>query len=96
MNFESRNLPAQTMQHCIDADTDKLMNSMGGGMRKDVCSKQDVQRVGNTIVVDSVCKFGPDDDLACRRQRRLQQRLHGQGHSKREGRRPGMSAERTA
>jgi Protein of unknown function (DUF3617) len=59
MNFENRNLPAQTMQHCIDAETDKLMNSMGGGMRNDACSKQDVQKVGSTIVVDSVCKVGP-------------------------------------
>ena len=59
MNFENRNLPAQTMQHCIDAETDKLMNSMGGGMRSDACSKQDVQKVGSTIVVDSVCKVGP-------------------------------------
>jgi hypothetical protein len=58
MNFENRNLPAQTMQHCIDADTDKLMNSMGGTMRSDMCSKQDVQKVGSTIVVDSVCKVG--------------------------------------
>jgi hypothetical protein len=59
MNFENRNLPAQTMQHCIDVETDKLMNSMGGGMRSDMCSKQDVQKVGSTIVVDSVCKAGP-------------------------------------
>jgi hypothetical protein len=59
MNFENRNLPSQTMQHCIDADTDKLMNSMGGAMRSDMCSKQDVQKVGSTIVVDSVCKVGP-------------------------------------
>src|SRR5690242_12256334 len=36
MNFENRNLPAQTMQHCIDAETDKLMNSMGGTMRSDM------------------------------------------------------------
>jgi uncharacterized protein DUF3617 len=59
MNFENRNLPAQTMQQCIDAETDKLMNSIGGAMRSDVCSKEDVQKVGGTIVVDSVCKVGP-------------------------------------
>jgi Protein of unknown function (DUF3617) len=27
-------------------------------MRQDMCSKQDVSRVGNTIVVDSVCQVG--------------------------------------
>ena len=35
------------------------MSSIGGNMRKDMCSKQDVKKVGNTIVVDSVCKIGP-------------------------------------
>lgn len=51
--------PAQVAQHCIDAETDKLMNSIGGEMRKEACSKQDVQKVGSTYVIDSVCKFGP-------------------------------------
>ncbi len=58
MTFEGRNIPAQTMQHCIDAATDKEMNTIGGAMRRDMCSKQDVQQVGSTIVVDSVCKIG--------------------------------------
>jgi hypothetical protein len=56
--FEGRNLPAQVAQHCIDAETDKLMNSVGGNMGRENCSKKDVQRVGNTVVVDSVCKVG--------------------------------------
>ncbi len=58
MTFESRNLPQQTIKQCIDAATDKLMNSMGGQIQKQNCSKQDMQRVGDTIVVDSVCKTG--------------------------------------
>jgi hypothetical protein len=58
MAFEGRNLPAQTMQHCVDAQTDKLMNSNFGGMSKDACSKQDVKQAGGTITIDSVCKFG--------------------------------------
>ena len=58
MAFEGRNLPAQTVEHCIDAETDKMMNSIGGNLQKEACSKQDVTKVGNTIVVDSVCKFG--------------------------------------
>ena len=52
-------MPAQIAQHCIDAETDKMMNSIGGEMRKEACSKQDVQKVGATYVIDSVCKFGP-------------------------------------
>jgi hypothetical protein len=58
MTFEGRNIPAQAMQQCIDAATDKLMNGSFASQRTEACSKQDVQRVGTTIVVDSVCKFG--------------------------------------
>jgi len=58
MAFEGRNLPTQSSEHCIDAETDKLMNSIGGNMQKEACSKQDVTKTGGTIVVDSVCKFG--------------------------------------
>src|ERR1044071_1073463 len=59
MIFEGRNLPQQNIKQCIDAATDKMMNSMGGQFQKENCSKQDMKRVGNTIVVDSVCKMGP-------------------------------------
>jgi hypothetical protein len=58
MTMEGRNIPMPAAQHCIDAETDKLMSSIGGSMQKDMCSKQDVQKVGSTIVVDSVCKIG--------------------------------------
>jgi hypothetical protein len=58
MTFEGRNLPPQVMQQCIDAATDKMMSSFGGNMRQDMCSKQDVQKVGSTLVVDSVCQMG--------------------------------------
>jgi hypothetical protein len=57
MSSDSRNMPAQTMKHCIDAATDKLMNSPNASMGREQCSKQDVQRVGSTIVIDSVCQF---------------------------------------
>jgi hypothetical protein len=58
MAMEGRNLPIPASQHCIDAETDKLMNAIGGSMQKEACTKQDVQKIGNTIVVDSVCKIG--------------------------------------
>jgi hypothetical protein len=51
-------MPPQTFQHCIDAATDKEMNTMGAGTGARKCSKQDVQRAGNTITVDSVCDIG--------------------------------------
>jgi len=53
---EGHGMPPTTSEHCIDAETDKLMNSMGGNMRQEMCPKRDVQKVGSTIVVDSVCK----------------------------------------
>jgi hypothetical protein len=53
---ERRGLPPQTMKHCIDAETDKTMNSLSGGTQN--CLKQDMQHVGNTIVIDSVCRSG--------------------------------------
>ena len=59
MTTEGHNMPPNTSEHCIDAETDKLMSSMGDNVRQDMCSKRDVKKVGNTIVVDSVCKFGP-------------------------------------
>ena len=58
MMFEGRNLPAQTMQQCIDASSDKVMNANFGGSAQETCSKRDMQNVGGTIVVDSVCTFG--------------------------------------
>ncbi len=58
MTFEGRNLPPQTMKHCTDATTDRLMNMNFGGSNEQNCSKQDMKTVGSTIVIDSVCKFG--------------------------------------
>jgi hypothetical protein len=58
MTFESRGVPPQSMQQCVDAATDKLMSSNFGGMTKEACSQQDIKTAGGTIMVDSVCKFG--------------------------------------
>ena len=58
MMLEGRSSPMQTFQHCIDAATDKQMNTMGAGITANQCSKQDVKQSGNTITVDSVCDLG--------------------------------------
>ena len=55
MSFESRNAPAQTIQQCIDAATDQMMQSSAGPMAREACSKRDVQRSANTITIDSTC-----------------------------------------
>jgi Protein of unknown function (DUF3617) len=58
MAFEGRKLPAQKIQQCVDAATDKLMNSNFSGPAKEACSKRDITKNGDTMVIDSVCKFG--------------------------------------
>jgi hypothetical protein len=58
MAFEGRNLPPQVVQQCIDAATDKMMSAFGSNLSQDMCSKQDVQKVGSTLVIDSVCQIG--------------------------------------
>ncbi|MBV8410086.1 MAG: DUF3617 family protein [Alphaproteobacteria bacterium] len=42
--------------HCVDAATDKLLNDRLSG-NQGGCSQQGMNRSGNTIVVDSSCKF---------------------------------------
>jgi hypothetical protein len=59
MVFEGRNMPPHVSQHCVDAETDKLMNAFGNSATKDMCSKMETQKVGDTYVVDSICKMGP-------------------------------------
>lgn len=58
MTFEGRKLPPRTMQLCVDAKTDKLLNSKFDGTSGDSCSKRDVKVSGDTITMDSVCNFG--------------------------------------
>ena len=58
MNLAGVSSAMPTFQHCIDAATDKDMMMQGGNMRGQTCSKQDVQRSGDTITIDSVCDIG--------------------------------------
>ena len=58
MEFAGRNTPGQTMQQCIDASTDHMMQSNAGPSGQSTCSKRDVQRSGDTITIDSVCTVG--------------------------------------
>jgi hypothetical protein len=52
-------LPELTTKLCLDASTDKMMMEAGLSLSKGMCEKQDVTHDGASIVVDSVCKFGP-------------------------------------
>ena len=46
---------AQTMQQCIDAATDQMMQAGAGPVPRADCSKRDVQKSGNTITIDTAC-----------------------------------------
>jgi Protein of unknown function (DUF3617) len=56
MNIANRN--AQTMQQCIDAATDQMLQSGAGPASRAACSKRDVQRSANSITIDSACTIG--------------------------------------
>jgi hypothetical protein len=58
MEFVGRKLPSQVIKQCIDAASDKIMNSHFGGSAQEACSKQDVIKTANGMTIDSVCKFG--------------------------------------
>ncbi len=59
VNHDGGKMPAQTMQQCTDAETDKLMNAFGGDLSNDMCSKQEVKKVGATLVINATCQIGP-------------------------------------
>lgn len=51
-------LPAQTVQQCTDASTDKDMSTSFGPMAKEMCSKQDMQKTATGMVIDATCNVG--------------------------------------
>ena len=58
MSFENRNVPGQTIQQCIDAATDQMMQSSAGPFAQQACSRRDVQRSATGITIDSTCTIG--------------------------------------
>jgi hypothetical protein len=55
MNFENNRVPSQTIQQCIDAATDQIMQSSASNIGSQNCSKRDVVKSGDTMTIDSVC-----------------------------------------
>lgn len=48
----------QQMKICIDAGTDAEMYKMGMNAAQSMCDKPLINRVGNTVTIDSACKMG--------------------------------------
>lgn len=57
MGVEGRPGGMRGIQQCTDGETDKFLNSAFGGMKAEMCSKQDSKKVGDTLVIDSVCNI---------------------------------------
>jgi hypothetical protein len=57
-SIENSNTPARTLQQCIDAATDQMMQSSAGPYAASACSKRDVHRSAGQITIDSACTVG--------------------------------------
>jgi hypothetical protein len=57
MSFESRTV-GQTIQQCIDAATDQMMQSSSGPFAAAACAKRDIQKSGDKTTIDSTCTVG--------------------------------------
>jgi Protein of unknown function (DUF3617) len=55
MSFENRNGGGPSIQQCIDASTDQMMQSSAGPLAQAACSKRDVHRSGSTMTIDATC-----------------------------------------
>lgn len=55
MTSDNPNMPGQSMKQCIDAATDRPLQTGGPMAAENLCSRRDVQRSGTTITVDSTC-----------------------------------------
>lgn len=51
--------PAQVMQQCIDAASDKALREMGTGMSQKACTRNTLRQDGSRLVAESECKVGP-------------------------------------
>jgi Protein of unknown function (DUF3617) len=54
-SFENRDGAGPTIQQCIDASTDQMMQSSAGPLAQAACTRRDIQKSGNTITMDSTC-----------------------------------------
>jgi Protein of unknown function (DUF3617) len=57
-SFENRGGAGLTVQQCIDAATDQMMQSSAGPLAQAACSRRDVQKSGDTVTLDSTCTLG--------------------------------------
>lgn len=51
-------MPPQIIKMCLDAETDKMLNTRFGGMASQMCSRQEQKKDGDSIVLESDCRVG--------------------------------------
>jgi Protein of unknown function (DUF3617) len=54
MSVDGRN--GLTVQQCVDEATDQMLLQSSGPISAAVCSKRDVQRTADSLIIDSSCK----------------------------------------
>jgi hypothetical protein len=54
-NIDNRNGSGATVQQCVDASTDQMMQSSAGPLAQAACSRRTVEKSGNTLTIDSTC-----------------------------------------
>lgn len=59
VHVEPAGAPDMLIHACIDTASDRQMMASGLSMTKDMCSKTDMKREGDAIVIDADCKMGP-------------------------------------
>jgi hypothetical protein len=50
----------QVMQWCIDQAKDNALNQLAEGVVNETCTIEKTQREGGRLVVDAICKLGPE------------------------------------
>jgi Protein of unknown function (DUF3617) len=58
MTMAGGQMPPQQMKMCIDSATDAEMYKLGMNAAQGMCTRPDVNRSGNTVTMNSVCKMG--------------------------------------
>ena len=58
LNMPGGKMPPRLMKFCTDAETDAALFKLGMNAAQGICSRNDVQRSGNVVTMDSECKLG--------------------------------------
>jgi hypothetical protein len=58
LHMASGKMPPQLMKFCTDAATDAQLYQLGMSAAQGMCSRNDIQRSGNVVTMDSECKMG--------------------------------------